>query len=135
MALALTEPMNHPKRTQEIATILCELLGGNIELPRKIVSILKDTETEWSRNWHIHRLSTRKWYRATCGRECPWVWELREYVPQGEEAELWDALVDQLKDFCATPALNLIIGGRQRDKNKDLSIADRIDITNRLWES
>ena len=55
MALALTEPMNHPKRTQEIATILCELLGGDIELPRKIVGILKDSETEWSRDWHIHR--------------------------------------------------------------------------------
>ena len=49
------EPMNHPKRTQEIATILCELLGGDIELPRKIVSLLKEAETEWSRDWHIHR--------------------------------------------------------------------------------
>ena len=49
------EPMNHPKRTQEIATILCELLGGDIELPRKIVSILLDTDTEWSRNGHFHR--------------------------------------------------------------------------------
>ena len=55
MALALTEPMNHPKRTQEIATILCELLGGDIELPRMIVSLLKEAETEWSRDWHIHR--------------------------------------------------------------------------------
>ena len=55
MALALTEPMNHPKRTQEIATILCELLGGDIELPRMIVSLLKEAETDWSRDWHIHR--------------------------------------------------------------------------------
>ena len=55
MALALTEPTNHPKRTQEIATILCELLGGDIELPRMIVSLLKEAETEWSRDWHIHR--------------------------------------------------------------------------------
>ena len=49
------EPMNHPKRTQEIATILCDLLGGNIELPRMIVGHLKDAETDWSREWHIHR--------------------------------------------------------------------------------
>ena len=107
------EPMNHPKRTQEIATILCELLGGDIELPRMIVFLLKEAETEWSRDWHIHRLSTRKWYRATCGRECPWVWELREYVPQGEEAELWDALVVQVNDFGMTfgpqsPAIKLL---------------------------
>ena len=49
------EPMNHPKRTQEIATILCDLLGGDIELPRMIVSLLKEAETDWSRDWHIHR--------------------------------------------------------------------------------
>ena len=49
------EPMNHPKRTQEIATILCELLGGDTDITRKIVGILKESETDWSREWHIHR--------------------------------------------------------------------------------
>ena len=53
------EPMNHPKRTQEIATILCQRLGGHIELSRKIVGILKDAETEWSRDWYINRITTR----------------------------------------------------------------------------
>jgi hypothetical protein len=49
--------MNFPKRTQEIATILChpQLLDGDTELSRKIVGHLKDAETEWHRSWHIHR--------------------------------------------------------------------------------
>ena len=47
--------MNFPKRTQEIATILCQLLDGDTELSRKIVNLLKETETEWHRTWHIHR--------------------------------------------------------------------------------
>ena len=51
----LSESDIHPKRTQEIATILCELLDGNIDIPRKIVGHLKDAETEWSRHWHIQR--------------------------------------------------------------------------------
>ena len=53
--------MNFPKRTQEIATILChnQLLDGDTELSRKIVNLLKETETEWHRTWHTHRLLGR----------------------------------------------------------------------------
>ena len=58
--------MNFPKRTQEIATILCQLLDGDTELSRKIVNLLKDQETEWQRAWHIHRL--RKWHGSVCAR-------------------------------------------------------------------
>jgi len=49
--------MNFPKRTQEIATILChnQLLDGDTELSRKIVNLLKEAETEWQRAWHTHR--------------------------------------------------------------------------------
>ena len=49
--------MNFPKRTQEIATILCHphLLDGDIELSRKIVNLLKEAETDCSRVWHTHR--------------------------------------------------------------------------------
>jgi hypothetical protein len=43
----------HPKRTQEIATILCLLLGREIELPRKIIGYLKDAETERDRVYHM----------------------------------------------------------------------------------
>ena len=43
----------HPKRTQEIATVLYELLGSTeVQLPKKIVSHLKETETEMSREYH-----------------------------------------------------------------------------------
>ena len=96
--------MNHPKRTQEIATILCELLGGDIELPRMIVGILKDTETEGSRDWHIHRL--RPWRAGFCSS----VWQHGGHVPCGD---LWDALVVQVNDFGMTfgpqsPAIQLL---------------------------
>ena len=126
------EPMNHPKRTQEIATILCELLGGDIELPRMIVSLLKEAETEESRNWYIHRLSTRKWYTVTCGRECPWpAWELRALLGH-------QPVVRQMDSFGITSSLSPAsllrccrrLGGRP--KNNGLSIADRIYITNNL---
>ena len=60
--------MNFPKRTQEIAMILChnQLLDGDTELSRKIVSFLKEAETEWQRAWHIHRL--RLWHGSSCTR-------------------------------------------------------------------
>ena len=49
----LSESPLHPKRTQEIATILCLLLGREIELPRKIIGHLKDAETERDRAYHM----------------------------------------------------------------------------------
>jgi hypothetical protein len=49
----LPESPLHPKRTQEIATILCLLLGGEIELPRKIIGHLKEAETERDRAYHM----------------------------------------------------------------------------------
>ena len=57
-----------PKRTQEIAAILChpQLLDGDTELSRKIVGFLKDKETEWQRVWHIHHL--RLWHGSMCAR-------------------------------------------------------------------
>ena len=57
-----------PKRTQEIAAILChpQLLDGDTELSRKIVGFLKDQETEWQRVWHIHHL--RLWHGSMCAR-------------------------------------------------------------------
>jgi hypothetical protein len=125
------EPMNHPKRTQEIATILCELLGGDIELPRKIVSLLKEAETEESRNWHIHRLSTRKWWTSRAA-ECPWpAWELRALLGH-------QPAVRQMEAFGITSRLSPAslrrccrrLGGRP--KNKGISIADSIYITNNL---
>ena len=58
--------MNFPKRTQEIATILCQRLDGDTELSRKIVNLLKESETEWHRTWHIHRL--RLWHGSMCAR-------------------------------------------------------------------
>jgi hypothetical protein len=67
----LQEPMNFPKRTQEVATILChnQLLDGDTELSRKIVGLLKGAETEWQRAWHIHRL--RHWHGSFLGlRRC-----------------------------------------------------------------
>jgi len=62
----LQEPMNFPKRTQEIATVLCQLLDGDTELSRKIVGLLKGAETEWQRAWHIHRL--RIWHGSSWTR-------------------------------------------------------------------
>jgi hypothetical protein len=64
----LQEPMNFPKRTQEIATILChnQLLDGDTELSRKIVGLLKGAETDWQRAWHIHRL--RIWHGSSWTR-------------------------------------------------------------------
>ena len=58
--------MNFPKRTQEIATILCLFLDGDTELSRKIVALLKEAETEWQRAWHIHRL--RIWHGSSWSR-------------------------------------------------------------------
>ena len=58
--------MNFPKRTQEIATVLCQLLDGDTELSRKIVGLLKGAETEWQRAWHIHRL--RIWHGSSWTR-------------------------------------------------------------------
>ena len=57
-----------PKRTQEIAAILChhQLLDGDTELSRKIVGFLKDKETEWQRVWHTHHL--RLWHGSMCAR-------------------------------------------------------------------
>ena len=51
----LPENPPHPRRTQEIATILSDLLNGDTDIPRKIVSILKEVETDWGREWYIHR--------------------------------------------------------------------------------
>ena len=64
----LSEADIHPKRTQEIATILCHthLLDGDVELSRKIVGHIKDLETEWQRVWHIHHL--RLWHGSMCAR-------------------------------------------------------------------
>ena len=64
----LSEGDIYPKRTQEIATILChsQLLDGDVELSRKIVGHIKDLETEWQRVWHIHHL--RLWHGSTCAR-------------------------------------------------------------------
>ena len=132
--------MNYPKRTQEIASILCQLLDGDTELSRKIVELLKDQETDCSRIWHIHRLSTRKWYRKTCGLDngLPRIWDLREYIPRGEEAELWDFLVDQLQDYgrLITEPINFqwVKSFIRNRVNKDLSVADRIDISNGIWD-
>jgi hypothetical protein len=51
--LLLNRP--YPKRTQEICIILCDLLGGDTELSFYLISILKEIETEWSRQWHQYR--------------------------------------------------------------------------------
>ena len=58
--------MNFPKRTQEIATIICQRLDGDTELARKIVGHLKDQETDWNRHWHIHHL--KLWHGSACAR-------------------------------------------------------------------
>jgi len=110
--------MNFPKRTQEIATILCQRLDGDAELSRKIVGHLKETETECNRIWHINRLSTRG--------------EYREYVPRGEEAERWDSLVDQLQFWGGLRMVPFGFQWRgiQTGVPKDLSIADCLDIIN-----
>jgi len=126
--------MNFPKRTQEIATTLCQLLDGDTELSRKVVGHLKEAETECSRTWHTYRLSTRK-----CYQDCPPPW-LRGYGPghiQG--AERWDSLVDQLQQWGRLRmdpnnfswVSNFI---QLTAKAKDLSIADRLDIINGLCE-
>jgi len=114
--------MNFPKRTQEIATILChnQLLDGDTELSRKIVDLLKEAETVCSRTWHIHCLSTREWYRDTCGPD------------RGQDAELWDSLVDQLQFLggLRMAPFGFQWRGIPTGVPKDLSIADCIDIIN-----
>ena len=105
--------MNFPKRTQEIATILChnQLLDGDTELSRKIVTLLKGAETEWSQAWHIHRLRLwhgSSWTRRRFPEYSPIKWRSDFRVSEGVKDVLVEtdirishpqrALIQQLKD-------------------------------------